>query len=166
MSFGDSEGGEIAYSTARGRDWPSVRQFNVFVENRLGGLMNVVRRFESSDNRIISLTVVDSADCAIIRIVVADPERAFEVFQQAKLPFTESNLLVVKLPDDKQPLVQIFKTLLMGEINIHYAYPLLIHPLGAEALALHVEDIESAAQTLQRNDFILYTESDLRTGEL
>jgi hypothetical protein len=125
--------------------------------------MNVVRRFETSDNRIISLTVVDSADCAIIRIVVADPERAFEVFQQAKLPFTESNLLVVKLPDDQQPLLQIFKTLLMGEINIHYAYPLLIHPLGAEALALHVEDMESAATTLQRQGFILYTEGDLRS---
>src|SRR5438132_10650873 len=109
MSFGDDEGAEVGFTTARGRDWPSVRQFNVFVENRLGGLMNVVRRFETSDNRIISLTVVDSADCAIIRIVVADPERAFETFQQAKLPFTESNLLVVQLPEDRQPLVQIFK---------------------------------------------------------
>src|SRR5438874_1102208 len=115
MSFGGDEGSEVGFATARGRDWPSVRQFNVFVENRLGGLMSVVRRFESSDNRIISLMVVDSADCAIIRIVVADPERAFEIFRQAKLPFTESNLLVVKLPDGPQPLVEIFKNLLMGE---------------------------------------------------
>ena len=37
MSFGDEEAG-TGYATARGRDWPSVRQFNVFVENRLGGL--------------------------------------------------------------------------------------------------------------------------------
>jgi hypothetical protein len=161
MSFGGSEGGDVGFTTARGRDWPSVRQFNVFVENRIGGLMNVVRRFETSDNRIISLAVVDSADCAIIRIVVADPERAFETFQQAKLPFTESNLLVVQLPENPQPLVQIFKTLLMGEINIHYAYPVLIHPLGAEALALHVEDIENAALTLQKQGFVLFTENDL-----
>src|SRR5438477_11655039 len=109
MSLGGSESGEIGFTTARGRDWPSVRQFNVFVENRIGGLMNVVRRFETSDNRIISLAVVDSADCAIIRIVAADPERAFEAFQQAKLPFTESNLLAVQLPDAPQPLVQTFK---------------------------------------------------------
>src|ERR1700719_4280928 len=110
MSFGGDEGSEVGYATARGRDWPSVRQFNVFVENRLGGLMSVVRRFESSDNRIISLMVVDSADCAIIRIVVADP--------------------------------------------------VLIHPLGAEALALHVEDIESAATTLTKQGFVLFTEGD------
>ena len=95
MSFGGDEGAEVGYSTARGRDWPSVRQFNVFVENRLGGLLNVVRRFETSDNRIVSLTVVDSADCAIIRMVLKDPERALEVFKQANLPVTESDLLEI-----------------------------------------------------------------------
>jgi hypothetical protein len=62
--------------------------------------------------------------------------------------------------------VQIFKNLLMGEINIHYAYPLLISPLGAEALALRVEDIESAALTLQRQGFVLFTENDLKDGGL
>jgi hypothetical protein len=161
MSFGGEEGSGISYSTARGRDWPSVRQFNVFVENRLGGLLNVVRRFETSDNRIVSVTVVDSADCAIIRLVLKDPERALEVFQQANLPVTESNLLVVQLPDGHQPLLQICKALLSVEINIHYAYPLLIGPQGNAALALHVEDHETAARTLEQQGFVLYTEGDL-----
>lgn len=165
MNHGDDAGEEIDVSTARGRDWPSVRQFNVFVENRLGGLLNVVRRFEPRDNPIVSLTVVDSSDCAIIRVVLADPERAYEMLQQARMPFTESNLLVVQLPDDPQPLLEIFKTLLMAEINIHYAYPLLIKPLGATAVALHVEDIEAAAATLERNNFVLLTENDLKSDE-
>src|SRR5579864_1254194 len=97
---GDHEdsGGGIDVETARGRDWPSVRQFNVFVANRLGGLADVVRRFETSNNHIVSLTVVDSADCAIIRLVLSDPERAKETFEHANLPFTESDLLVVQLP--------------------------------------------------------------------
>src|ERR1700675_2355496 len=95
---GDS-GSAIDLATARGRDWPSVRQFNVFVANRLGGLLDVVRRFESTDIRIVSLTVVDSADCAIIRLVLSDPERALEIFRLGNLPVTESDLLVVKLPD-------------------------------------------------------------------
>src|SRR5262245_6816851 len=99
MSYGGDEGSEIGFATSRGRDWPSVRQFNVFLENRLGALLNVVRRFETTDNRIVSLTVVDSADCAIIRMVLSDPERALEIFQQAQLAFTESDLLVVPLPD-------------------------------------------------------------------
>jgi hypothetical protein len=161
MSFGGDEGADVGYSTARGRDWPSVRQFNVFVENRLGNLLNVIRRFETSDNRIVSMTIVDSADCAIIRIVMSDPERALEVFQQAGLQFAESDLLVVQLPEGPQPLLAICKALLTAEINIDYAYPLLIGPHGHAALALHVEDHEAAAQTLDRAGFVLFTENDL-----
>src|SRR3954468_14412126 len=107
MSFG--EGAGTGFDTAHGRDWPSVRQFNVFLANRVGALMQVVRRFETTDVRIVSLTVVESADCAIIRMVLSDPERATEIFEQAKLPFTESDLLVVQLPDGDQPLLMICK---------------------------------------------------------
>jgi hypothetical protein len=161
MSFGADEGSEIGFSTARGRDWPSVRQFNVFLENRLGALLDVVRRFETTDIRIVSLTVVDSADCAIIRMVLSDPERALEIFQLAKLMVTESDLLVVQLPEGTQPLLQICKALLVAEINIHYAYPLLVGPQGRAALAIHVEDHEAATQMLARQGFTLFTESDL-----
>jgi hypothetical protein len=161
MSYGGEES-NVGFATARGRDWPSVRQFNVFLENRLGALLDVVRRFENSDIRIVALTVVDSADCAIIRLVLSDPERATEIFHQAKLPFTESDLLVVQLPEGNQPLVQICKALLTAEINLHYAYPILVGPHGHAALAIHVEDIEGATQTLQRVGFTLYTEDDFQ----
>jgi hypothetical protein len=160
MSYGGDEAG-VGYATARGRDWPSVRQFNVFLENRLGALLDVVRRFENSDIRIVALTVVDSADCAIIRLVLSDPERAVEIFEQAKLPFTESDLLVVQLPEGNQPLVQISKALLTAELNIHYAYPILVGPHGKPALALKVEDTDTAANTLRRQEFTLLSESDL-----
>src|SRR3954453_16097653 len=116
MSYGEDEGSGVGFATARGRDWPSVRQFNVFLENRLGALLDVVKRFETTEIPIVWLTVVDSADCAIIRIVLSDPERALEIFQQAKLPFTESDLLVVQLPEGPQPLLQICKALLVAEI--------------------------------------------------
>ena len=163
MSNGENEdgGAGVGFSTARGRDWPSVRQFNIFVENRVGGLLNVVRRFETTDIHIVSLTVVDSADCAIIRLVLSDPERAYEIIQQAKLPFTESDLLIVELPDGPKPLLQICKALLSAEVNIHYAYPLLVGPGGRAAVAIRVEDIETATRTLGTAGFNLLTEGDL-----
>ena len=162
---GEGSGAGVGFSTARGRDWPSVRQYNVFVENRVGNLLSVVRHFETTDIRIVSLTVVDSADCAIIRMVLSDPERAREIFEQAKLPITESDLLVVQLPEGTQPLLQICKALLGAEISIHYAYPLLIGPQGKSAVALHVEDHETAVTTLTGLGFTLFTENDLDTDE-
>jgi hypothetical protein len=162
---GEDSGSFIDFATARGRDWPSVRQYNVFVENRVGNLLSVVRHFETTDIRIVSLTVVDSADCAIIRMVLSDPERAREIFERAELPITETDLLVVQLPESTQPLLEICKALLGAEISIHYAYPLLIGPHGKSALALHVEDHETAAATLDRLGFTLFTEKDLDTDE-
>src|SRR4051812_10068069 len=100
MSFGDES--SLDYETARGRDWPSVRQYNVFLANRMGALLDLVRRFETTDVKLVAITVVETADCAIIRIVPSDPERALEILNLAKLPFTESDLLVVKLPDNDQ----------------------------------------------------------------
>lgn len=161
MSYGGDESAGVGFATARGRDWPSVRQFNVFLANRLGALLNVVRRFETSDNHILAMTVVDSADCAIVRMVLSDPERAYETFEQGNLPFTESDLLVVMLPDGPQPILQICKALLGAEISIHYAYPLMLGHAGRAVLALHVEDIETAAQHLQQLGFTLLSEKDL-----
>ena len=159
MSFGGNS--ESDFATARARDWPSVRQYNVFLENRLGALMDLVRRFESTDIRIVALTIVESADCAIIRLVLSDPERAVEIFEQGKMAYTESDLLVVKLPEGNQPIAQICKALLAAEINIHYAYPLLVGPHGSKALALHVEDHELSMTTLSKMGFTLFGENDL-----
>ena len=129
MSIGEDAG--IDVSTARGRDWPSVRQFNVFVANRVGALVNVFRCFENTDVRMLSMSIVDTADCAIIRMVLNHPERGVEIFERAGLMYTESDLLVVQLPESKQPLLQICKALLSGEVNLHYAYPLLVGPMAS-----------------------------------
>jgi hypothetical protein len=163
MNLGDEAGEGVGFATSRGRDWPSVRQFNVFLANRMGAMLELVRRFETAKVRIVSLTVIETADCAIIRIVPSDYERGYEVLKQAKLPFAESDLLVVRLPDNDQPLLTITKALMAGEVDIKYAYPLLVGvgPAGNTALALHVDDFESGAATLQGQGFTLFTETDL-----
>jgi hypothetical protein len=107
------------------------------------------------------LTVNDLADCAIIRIVLSDPERALEIFQQAKLPVTESDLLVVYLPDGPGSIPQICKALLAAEINIDYAYTLLVGSSAQPAFALHVDAHETAVTILTRQGFMIFTENDL-----
>lgn len=163
MTLGEDEGDDLELATARGREWPSVRQFNVFLANRMGAMLDLVRRFETTDVRIVSLTVIETADCAIIRIVPSDYERGYEILTSAKFAFTESDLLVVKMPDNDQPLLTITKALLSGEIDIDYAYPLLtgIGPMGSTAMAFHVDDFESAVNSLQQQGFTLFTENDL-----
>ena len=164
MSFADEGEGEgVGFDTAKGRGWPSVRQFNVFLANRMGALLDLVRRFEQTDVRVVSLTVIETADCAIIRLVPSHYERGYEILTAAKFPFTESDLLVVKLPDDDRPLLTITKALLTAEVNICYMYPLLIGvgPMGNTAIAVYVDDFECAARALETQGFTLFTEDDL-----
>jgi hypothetical protein len=164
MSLGDEAGMGYDAATARGRDWPSVRQFNVFLSNRLGAMLDLLRRFEQTDVRVVSLAVIETSDCAIIRLVPSDYERGFEILTAGKIPFTETDLLVVKLPDDDRPLLTLTKALLSAEINLCYMYPLLIGvgPMGNTAVAMHVDDFEGAAAALESQGFTLFTENDLK----
>lgn len=156
------EGSSILdFSTARGRDYPSIRQFSIFSPNTLGQLQHIVRLIESHKLRVCSLSVSDSAECAIIRLVVTHPERAYEILQQGSYKFCETDLLVVELPDREQPILAISNALLQAEININYCMPLLISAVGAPAMAFHVDDHEMAADVLKRLGFTVLSEADL-----
>jgi hypothetical protein len=149
----------------RGRDYPSIRQFTVFLENRVGQLLEVVRRFEGSNVRIIALTISDSTECAIVRFVLSDPEQGREVLERAGLAIVESDLIGVELPDSPQPLLQVCTALLQAEVNITQVYPLLARPHGKPAVALMVDNIEIALDTLANKGFTPVNEDDLKEAD-
>src|SRR5204863_217049 len=95
-------------STMRGRGWPSLRQFCVFLENRVGRLHDLLRHMERHDLRVIGLSVVDSVDYCVIRIILHDVDRAREVFELSKFTVIENDILGVVLPDSDQPFIEIF----------------------------------------------------------
>jgi hypothetical protein len=139
-----------------------IRQFTVFLENRVGRLQQLVRTFEENDGRVVALSVHNSADTALVRGICADPDRGRELLTQNNFPFAEQELLAVELPKKtRHPLVLICSSLLSAEINIYYAYPLLTRPDGP-VLAIYVDDLTLAAQVLIRKGFTLIGESDLK----
>ena len=163
MSAG--EGAGIDFATARGRDYPAIRQFTVFLENRVGQLLEVVRRFEGSSVRIVGLSINDATECAFVRFVVSHPERGREILERAGLPIIESDLICVELPDVAQPLLQICATLLQAEVNIVQTYPLIYQPQGRPVLAMMVDNLEVAQETLTAKGVRMLTEEDLQSEE-
>ena len=70
-SFSDAgEGATIGFATARGRNWPTLRQFTVFLENRVGQLAELVRRFAGTKIRIVALSISDAGECAFVRFLM------------------------------------------------------------------------------------------------
>ena len=163
MSIG--EGTEINFTTMRGRDFPTLKQFTVFLENRVGQLLEVVRRFEGSQVRIVALSINDATECAFLRLVLSHPEQGREILERAGLAMIESDLVGVVLPDGHQPLVQVCTALLQAEVNIVQAHPLLFRPRGRPAVALMVDNIEMAMETLNGKGITLVTDADLQAEE-
>jgi hypothetical protein len=154
-------GSSTEYLTARGRDYPTIRQFTVFLENRVGQLLEVVRRFEGTGIRIVALSLNDSAECSFARFLLSQPERGREILERAGLAIIESDLIGVELPDNSQPLLQICAALLSAEINIVQAYPLIL-PRGSQgAVAIMVDNTELALEVLNAKGFKTIGEGDL-----
>lgn len=160
MSSGEHHGTDFA--TMRGRDYPSIRQFTVFIENRVGQLLEVVRRFEGSNVRIVALTISDSTECAVVRFLLSDPEAGRELLERAGLAIIESDLIAVELPESPQPMLQVCTALLQAEVNITQVYPLLARPRGKPVVALMVDNIEIAIDTLADKGFVAINEDDLK----
>jgi hypothetical protein len=163
MSVGDSSGTDFA--TMRGRDYPTIRQFTVFLENRVGQLLEVVRRFEGSRVRIVALSINDATECSFVRFLLSHPEQGREVLERAGLAIIETDLIGVELPPGPQPLLQVCTALLQAEINIVQAYPLIFRPHGHPAVALMVDNIECAMEILRDKGFGMICESDLSDVE-
>jgi len=163
MSIDEGTGSGLA--TIRGRNYPSIRQFTVFLENRVGQLLEVVRRFEGTSVRIVALSITDSAECAFVRFLLSHPEEGREVLERAGLAIIESDLIGVELPQGPQGLLQICTALLQAEVNIVQAYPLFVRPRGRPAVALMVDNIDIGLETLASKGFVMVTENDLAIEE-
>lgn len=137
-----------------------LRQFTIFLENRVGRLQLLVRALEEGPQDVVTIAIEESADSALVRMVCRDPDATRDALRMDGFAFTESEVLAVELPPRaRQPLMAITAALLAAEINIHYLYPLLRRH-DQPALILYVEDPTLAAQLLIRKGFTLLSGSD------
>ena len=145
-------------TTTAGRRDPVI-QFSVFTPNRLGRLHVLIGMLGTDGVHVLALTVLDTTDSSIIRIVVDDPERARELLVREGFPFTESTLLVVEV--NPTELGRLMAALLEAELNINYLYSFITHPQGKSILALSMEDNDLADQALRRHQFRTLKQTDI-----
>lgn len=137
-----------------------VKQFSVFTENRVGRLHDLTSLLKTNNVHIMAMTVLDTTDCAIDRLIVDDPDKARELMVNNDFPYAECSVLAVEINDESQ-LDGVLKALLEAEINIHYIYSFIKRPEGKSALAINTEDMDTAAQALNRRGFRVLTQRDI-----
>ncbi|MBO94800.1 MAG: acetolactate synthase [Opitutales bacterium] len=137
-----------------------VRQFAVYVENKVGRLNDVISSLRGHGVHIMALTTLETTDVTIVRIVPNYPADARKAFEQEGFTFVECPIVAVEL-NTEEDLPRVTSALLEAEINIHYLYPFLARPGGKSALAMRVEDMDVALETLSHRQIRILSLEDI-----
>ena len=140
---------------------PLVKQFSVFLPNKVGAMLEVVKLLNTQNTHVVALSVSESTDSAIARIIVSDPGRVEKLFREKNVAFGVCEVVVVEVQEVATQLVKLLAALVMAEVNVHFTYSLLIRPRGFAAIALHVDDTECASSVLMGEGFKMLSQNDI-----
>ena len=140
---------------------PRVNQFSIFLPNKVGALLDIVKLLNDRNVHVVAISVQDSADTAIVRIVVSDPESVHDIFHEHEIPFSVCQLCVVELKEGATELGKVLAALLAAEVNIFGSYALHTRPRRRTALAIHVEDDDCACAVLSSHGFTILGQHDI-----
>jgi hypothetical protein len=146
--------------TARGYEEPFATQFSIFLANRIGQLRDLLDLCSEEDISVMGLSVVDSTDWAVIRVIFSLPNKAREVLRKTGYQFTESRVLLVEVPM-QETLIEVCGLLMRAELSIHFAYSLAIQSHQNPVMVLHVDDYTLATHALIRRGYLLLGDEDL-----
>ena len=140
---------------------PRVRHFSVFLPNRVGALMDLTKALGEANVHICGLDVINSADSAILRMVVDDPSRCRDVLARQGIAVAETEAIAVELPMGPEKLGNVLSILLTAEINVEFTYSLMIRPRGKAVLLLHVDDEDFADSVLSKAGIVVLGQADI-----
>lgn len=138
-----------------------VRQFSVLFANRAGALVSLTNLLKRAHIDVLGLSVQDSRDATVARLVLSDPEAAEALFIEKGIPHTICELVVVAFRELGEELVPCLDTLRVAEVNIDFAYGLLVHPQGRTVMAFHLDDGDFARHVLHSAGFKVLFQKDL-----
>lgn len=146
--------------TLQGYAPPSVTQFSVFLDNKVGKMHDLVEAFDGSQAKICAFSVHEASDHAVVRLITTDNRITRDLLRAEGLPFSEIDVLLVEV-GVPHTLGTLCLHLLSAELNIRFAYPMMVRPQGTAAIALAVDDPTLAGQILRRKEYRLFGEADL-----
>ncbi len=149
--------------TAAGFNIPVVRQFSIFLENRVGRLLDVLRAFDDAvDVQLHALAVLEATDFAVVRLIPDNADATRLLLRERDLAFSEIDIIVTELDEDHE-LSNLCLYLLGAELNIQFMYPIMgDQPVAGPRMAICCDDNQFAGQVLLRKEFRLLGAADLR----
>ncbi len=137
-----------------------INQLSVFIENRNGRLDGVLETLKEANINIISLSLADSSDYGLLRMIVSDPEKAKEVLKEKDFAAMLTPVLGVKLAHQVGQLQVLLAEICKAGIGIEYMYALATGTDDA-SIVIKTADLEAAAKILEQTGVELIRSNEL-----
>ena len=131
-------------------DIKTLTQFSVFLVNKPGVLAQVTGALAHEKINVLAMTLVDSQEHGVLRMVIEDAADARQVLKKLNLPMTETDVLCVDLPNRPGALADVATLLGKDHININYAYVTSGAPGGRTSGVFKVADQAKALHVLKK----------------
>ena len=129
----------------------SVRQISVFLENKKGRLAEVTRTLSHEKINIRALSLADTADFGVLRIIVDNPDRSLAILKSHGFVAQVTEVVAVEVEDKPGGLSRILEVLDQDNVNVEYMYAYVEKSRENAIVICRIDDRERALQILQKN---------------
>ncbi len=129
----------------------SVKQISVFLENKKGRLAEVTKALSREKINIRALSLADTADFGVLRIIVDNPERTLTVLKTQGFVAQVTDVIAVEVEDRPGGLSHILEVLDEDNVNVEYMYAYVEKKRENAIVICRIDDRERALQVLQKN---------------
>ncbi len=127
----------------------TIKQLSVFAENKSGSLAKITSVLEKAHVDIRALSIADTTNFGILRLIVDDPDGAYEALKAADLTATLTDVIGIGVPDQPGGLSGALEVLDKASIPVEYLYAFLGTKEGLAYVILRVDDNEAAIKALE-----------------
>jgi len=130
-----------------------VTQISVFMENKNGRLAEITKLLASKKISLRAVTIADTADFGILRLIVKEPDRTRDVLLEAGFTARETEVLAVAMDDTPGALAEVMELFEKNNVNIEYLYSILAGKGEKADIVFRVEDLERGQALLKQNGY-------------
>lgn len=130
-----------------------VEQISIFIENKSGRLAEISRILEQAGINIRALSLADTSDFGILRLIVNDVEKAKFVLKEKNFTVNKTEVIAVEVPDRPGGLSTILQCLDRNDLNVEYMYAFVERCGGNAVIIFRFDDTDKAIAVLTNNKF-------------
>lgn len=139
-----------------------IKQISVFLENKRGRLLEATEALAKAGINIRALSIADTSEFGILRLIVPEPEKAKEVLEKSNFTVRENDVIAVGVSDSPGGLAGILRILNDKEINVEYVYAFVQKSGEKAVVVLKIEDSEAGIKVLKEKGVNLLSTDDVR----